>query len=243
MIKSYPRVLGESETLDLVLAGKSIARYGDGEFKVAMGGAAKAQEADATLAKKLRRALVDSGECLIGIPNIHEVVARHPVDQKVTFWSRFLTMNGLLEDRKYVSAFITRPDSAPWIDTPDYWTRIESLWKDREVTLVRGSSKSLVGEDLVGARRVNEVITSGKPQPDGRLWHRDAFSEYESLMSRIGTPERVLLCLGPAATAMAVDLCAKGVHAVDLGHVGLFLKKHRLGLPMWLSKDDKRVAV
>ncbi len=42
---------------------------------------------------------------------------------------------------------------------------------------------------------------------------------------------------------MAVDLCKKGVHAIDLGHVGLFLKKHRQGLPMWLSKDDKQQEV
>jgi len=38
-------------------------------------------------------------------------------------------------------------------------------------------------------------------------------------------------------------LCAKGVHAIDLGHVGMFLRKYRRGEPMWLSKDDKDSVV
>lgn len=242
MIDKYPTVIGESDTLDLVLAGKSIARYGDGEFKICLGGAAKAQEADSRLRKKLTRALIDSGECLIGIPNIRDVLARHTVGQKQDFWARFMSMKSLLVNRQYVSAFITRPDSAPWIDTPEYWRRIESLWLGRDVTLVRGSSKSLTADDLIGAKHVTEIVTAGKIQPDGRVWHRDAFSEYESLLNRIGTPERVLLCLGPCATALAVDLCARGVHAIDLGHVGMFLRKHRRGDPMWVSQEDK-VAV
>jgi hypothetical protein len=44
-------------------------------------------------------------------------------------------------------------------------------------------------------------------------------------MARIGTPERVLLSLGPAATVMAVDLCRRGVHAIDVGHMGAFYRR------------------
>jgi hypothetical protein len=49
----------------------------------------------------------------------------------------------------------------------------------------------------------------------------------------------VLICLGPAATVLAVDLCAHGIHAIDLGHIALFMRKYRCGEPMTLSKDDK----
>jgi hypothetical protein len=38
---------------------------------------------------------------------------------------------------------------------------------------------------------------------------------------------------------MAVDLCAKGVHAIDLGHVGMFVHKKRRGEPMWVTDADK----
>jgi hypothetical protein len=32
---AYPRVLSEDETLDAALAGRSLARYGDGELRIA----------------------------------------------------------------------------------------------------------------------------------------------------------------------------------------------------------------
>jgi hypothetical protein len=34
----------------------------------------------------------------------------------------------------------------------------------------------------------------------------------------------VLICLGTAATALAYRLAKKGIHALDLGHIGMFLK-------------------
>lgn len=223
---SYPEVLCEADTLAAVVAGRSIARYGDGEFKMCLGHGIKSQVAAPTLALRLREILVRSGDCLVGIPNIRSVTP------KAEFWQKFTsdTYTSLLRPRPYGSAFISRPDSAPWIDTPAYWQQLESLWVGQDVTLVRGSTKSLVAEDLVGARSVAEVIAP----------RQHAWASYEELLERVGRPARALLCLGPTATVMAVDLCARGVHAVDLGHVGLFLKKHRRGLPMWLSKDDKR---
>lgn len=223
----YPSVIGESETLDLVLSGRSLSRFGDGELKMAAHDAGiKSQIADMALSRRLRRILIDSGECLVGIPNIRSDTP------KAEHWGKYMGFAHLLNpQRDYCSAFITRPDSAPWIDTDDYWTRLESLWRGREVTLVRGSTKSLTAELLMesGASSVVEVIAP----------RQHAYAEYESILERIGTPDRALLCLGPSATVMAVDLCAKGVHAIDLGHMGLFYKKHRRGDPMWVTREDK----
>lgn len=227
-MKKYPHVLGESETLDRILAGASIARYGDGEFKMCYCGSAKSQKGNPVIRARLREILHDSGRCLVGIPNIHS-----DTPKLETTWYKYLPCAELLVDRPYVSAFITRPDSAPWIDTEDYWARLESLWIGQDVTLVRGSGKSLVAEDLVGARRVTEILAP----------RQHAWSEYEDLLDRIGTPDRAILCLGPTATVMAVDLCAKGVHAIDAGHIGMFLRKHRRGDPMWVTPEDKVAAV
>jgi hypothetical protein len=38
---------------------------------------------------------------------------------------------------------------------------------------------------------------------------------------------------------MAVDLCARGVHAIDLGHGGMFLRKRRRGQAMVVTDSDK----
>lgn len=226
-MNGYPHVIGESETLDLVLAGKSLARYGDGEFKLCADGAIKSQGADLRLSERLRQILWDSGECLVGIPNLHSDTPKRD------FWQKYTrTTHWLNPERQYVSSFVTRPDSAPWINEPSYWDRLEALWRGRDVTIVRGSGKSFTAEDLRGAGRVTEIVAP----------RQSAFAEYQKILRRIGTPERVLLCLGPTATVLAVDLCALGVHAVDLGHAGMFWRKHLRGDPMWVSKEDK-VAV
>jgi hypothetical protein len=223
----YPKVVGEMMTLDLVLAGASIARYGDGEFKMCRGAGIKSQEAHPDLRRRLNAILEKSGDCLVGIPNIRSDTP------KAAFWGGQMHNCRLLtEGRRYVSSFITRPDSAPWLDVPEYWEKLESLWKNQDVTLVRGSGKSFCAEDLKSARTVTEILTP----------RQHAFAQYDELLERIGTPARAILCVGPTATVMAVDLCAKGVHAIDAGHLGMFFRKHLRGDPMWVTQHD-RVAL
>jgi hypothetical protein len=226
----YPQVIDEFETLRRVVAGESIARYGDGEFKMAdrLSANIKSQNNDLLLHRRLGEILHESGDCMVGIPNIRSETP------KVEFWGRHLIYASLLKaERPYVSSFITRPDSAPWINTPEYWALLESLWVGQDVTLVRGSGKSFTAERLVaaGAGNVTEIMAP----------RQQAWAEYESLLERIGTPKRALLCLGPTATVMAVDLCARGVHAIDAGHAGMMYNKHILGLPMWVTKEEKDV--
>lgn len=223
-LTAYPPVLGEIETLRLVAGGASIARYGDGELKMCEGSGIKSQEAHPHLAQRLRSILQESGRCLVGIPNLD---AR---SEKQRRWKTFAHYCRLLKPgRSYVSSFITRPDSAPAMVGEEYWRLVESLWLGRDVTLVRGSGKSLTADDLVGAGRVTEILAP----------RQHAYAEYARLLAQIGTPERVILCLGPTATVLAVDLCARGVHAIDFGHAGMFLRKHRTGQPMWVTKEDK----
>lgn len=224
----YPSVLSESDTLDRVLAGASLARYGDGEFNLCEGHGLKCQRYEADLSRRLREILIDSGDCLVGIPNIRSNTPKLP------FWSKYLKRGArLLADRPYVSSFITRPDSAPWINTSDYWQRLESLWVGQDVTLVRGSLRSLLPTDLFGAKSVREVLA-----PPLHAW-----SDYDRLMREIGTPSRALLCVGPTASVMAVDLCARGVHAIDIGHAGMFLRKYRRGETMTMSAADHELLV
>ncbi len=199
------------ETLRLVLDGRSLSRYGDGEFKMALRGVGiKSQNADKGLSRRLREILHDSGACLVGIPNIRSHTPKSAFWNKVREWSP-----ELLADRTYVSSFVSRPDSAPWINTAEYWDLVEQLWRGRDVTLVRGSGKAFTPDLMRGAGAITEIIG-----PRNSAW-----SDYDALMERIGTPERALLSLGPAATVMAVDLCRRGVHAIDVGHMGSYYRR------------------
>lgn len=219
----YPRVLGELETLRRVAAGESIARYGDGEFKMCTGGSIKSQVHHPQLQRRLTEILKASGDCLVGIPNMAAVSPKQPR------WQGFRPYARLLVDRPYVSSFITRPDSAPEMVGAEYWALAESLWKGRDVTLVRGSGKSLTVDDLIGAGRVTEILAP----------RQHAFADYDQLLEQIGTPGRAILCLGPTATVLAVDLCARGVHAIDWGHGGMFWRKHLRGDQLWVTDEDK----
>ena len=157
---------------------------------------------------------------------------RVSVSPKTDFWHKYQTYDTFLSERDYYSSFITRPDSAPWINTPDYWHALETLWFGQDVTVVGGSGKSLGPDDLVGARTITHVICP----------RQHAFAQYDQILDRIGTPKRALICLGPTATLLAVDLCARGVHAVDLGHVAMFLRKFRRGERMEVTDHDRSAA-
>lgn len=240
----YPTVLDEWATLDAVLAGKSLARYGDGEFKLADNRSIKCQQAHPDLCRRLREILHDSGDCLVGIPTMD------PNGEKYGTWLEFFkgrgTVPGLARylDRRriYHSAFVSRPDSAPYaergrlgrdsvLNTPEYWARVRRLWEGRPVTLVRGSSKSFTGELLIehGAGPVTEIIKS----------RQHAWSDYADIRRQVGDADYILLSLGPTATVLAADFCAEGRQAVDVGILGMFFKKHLRGLPMWVLPEDK----
>lgn len=109
------------------------------------------------------------------------------------------------------------------------------LWVGNDVTLVRGSVRSLVADDLMGAKSVREVIG-----PVTNAW-----AEYDRLRTEIQqiASDVVLLCLGPTATVLAADLCRFGMHAVDLGHAGQFLNKHRRGEPMIVTQADRDLVL
>jgi hypothetical protein len=212
----YPPVLDEYDTLNAVLAGKSIARYGDGEFKIAKGGECVSQARDPKLSIELSRILVEpNAACIIGIPTMD------PRGPKYAKWARYANIypRQLHSKKQYYSAFISRPDSAPWINTKEFFDKIESLWRGKSVTLVACGERSLTKEFLyqTGAYAVNWV----------QCKRRDAYAQINELQQAcLDSPfERVILCAGPAATCLAWRLSSKK-HAVDLGHIGMFWRAY-----------------
>jgi Glycosyltransferase GT-D fold len=214
-MKSYPQVMSEEATL-ANCSLKSIARFGDGEWRCAVGGGCTSQRPDPRMAAELRTILhARLDACMVGIPN-----AFHPDAPRAESWVKYTEppFRSLLslEKRAYWSSFITRPDNAPWIDTPGYWENVRGLWKDQNIVLVVGDKKSITTEMMGSeARSVREVI--------GPRQH--AYEKIDQIEEEIGkTSARVLLCLGTTATVLAYRLARKGIHALDLGHIGMFLR-------------------
>lgn len=214
---NYPTVLSEDATLDLVLAGRSLARFGDGELKLATGRAIKAQTWNPALETALRQVAENTGVCLTGAPNI----AAHAMPAEKAAYTRFcgeVRHVSVYGPGPFGSSFVSRPDCAPHIDRPDYWAKLRGLWADRDVILVRGSGKSFRPADLAAAASCHEILG-----PPIEAW--DIADElYAALKSESRT---VILCLGAVATVLAWRLAETGVHAVDLGGVGRFMRASR----------------
>lgn len=209
------RIMSEWDTLQAAVGGRSIYRYGDGELGIMAGRGAKSQEHHPMLATLLKQGLLDkTGAAIPCIPTFDRNGAKW-----TSFWHKYEARFRpyLRADITYGSAFVSRPDSATHIDTPDYWDLMRKLWKGKDVMLVRGSGKSLTAERLMDeAASVEEILCPV----------RHAFSEYGALYERIEKEHAgrtVLLACGAAATALAYELGNNGVHMVDLGHAGMFV--------------------
>lgn len=216
MLSAYPKTLSEEETLERAIAGRSIARVGEGEIKLALGRDCISQVADARLAEEMKAvlALTQQRNTHSALPCIARIWDEIPNGK---FWLKFRVgpYLRLLQNVEYGSAFITRPDSAHNIDTPDYWDRLRMLWKNQDVVLVVGTTRSLLPSFLDDARSVRTV------------WgpRRDAYAEIDRIQEEIGKPSGpVILCLGATATVLAARLAKKNIWALDLGHVGMFIR-------------------
>lgn len=202
-------ILDETETLE-ACHSLSIARFGDGELRLATGGDAISQKADGNLRGELRDILGEYAGCMVAIPNFDAT------PNKVT-WSKYNAppFVGLFRQPLYGSAFITRPDNAPWIDNSEYWQKVRDLWAGKDVALVLGDTKSLTPGMLAGARKV-QVLEAPR---------RDAYTAVDTLEDHLRTwAGLVVMCLGATATVLAHRLTRHGVHALDLGHIGMFMK-------------------
>lgn len=215
MSNYYPRVIGEYETLEELHQGKSIARYGDGEIKICRNGNNVSQKKDPRLGEELRN-IIRAGstkKLCVGIPPLDNMMAI-PEGKKREFWQKQLpiTSRFLTEGHKYHSSFITRSDNTPHIDTVAFWNRLVDLWRDKDITLVIGSERSLCDRNTSEAKSVTYVEGT----------YRDSYDVIDRVQADIvkAGNNTVILCLGATATALAGRLC-NDYHALDLGHVGL----------------------
>jgi SAM-dependent methyltransferase len=216
VLKKYPNILTEDVTIDLAQR-VSIARFGDGEWRCAVENGCTSQRADPALARELQNILLNPVKaCLVCLPNVFLSPRRES-------WLRYADerYTQYCGGKTYGSAFISRPDNAPWIDRPDYWEKVRDLWRGRDVVLVIGDRKSITTEMI--DREAASVVEVHGPS-------KHAYASIDELMGDIhlASAERTdvlhVLCLGATATVIAYRLALEGYHALDLGHIGMFMK-------------------
>lgn len=218
MNNAYPHVLDAATTIDYLHQGWSISRFGDGEFKLATGSPKNVSQVNSPALQAELSAILSgrSKYCKLAVPDMN------PQLPKAKLWRKYIHEYGALLDKKeiYCSAFVTRPDSDPRINTQAYFDKVEALWRDKRVTLVGNGKRSLTKDFLIatGAKSVAFVECS----------YRDSYAQIDELekeVMRIGL-SRVILCGGAMATCLAWRLASKEMQGLDLGHIGMFWRDY-----------------
>ncbi len=214
---TYPKTLSEIGTINAALRGENLARFGDGELRLAMGGKAISQKADPELAKELRQILKGDTKSFPCIPSYS--LKESP---RSKFWDQYYKSPTLdLYDlgAGYGSSWVTRADSAPWLDTPEYWDKVRELWKDKNVLFVGHEDEKLIAEMEKTSRDVHHLQT---PKSDAY----QNIDDYENICQEwwgFSGDEIIIMSCGATATVLAHRLAAQGIHAVDIGHMSMFM--------------------
>ena len=211
----WPTCLTEDQTLDKLLLGMSLSRFGDGEFGCAFGGGNSTHAANPKHAEDLRRILVEPTEgCLPAIPTMNMN------DERVFFWTQRANKYATLLNLQYTygSAFVGRTKSAPWIGTDEYAEKFRSIWAGQYVTAVASDPVSIT---KVLERTADKVMYVQCPLKETYLQKDRIIKECLATKCDI-----VVLSCGPGATVIADLLTAYGIQAIDLGRgVGFLMKQ------------------
>lgn len=212
---SYPSVRGEEDTVLALLSGLSISRFGDGEFKMIDGNGYVREPANKKLGAEMRHLLrTPHPRCIVGIPTMD------PKGPKYESWARHqVRFERILKGSpvRYYSAFISRPDSAPWIRTPDFARQVESLWRRKHVAVVSEPKSGTLRAVESGAAKVTHIEC-----PSARAYSTIDLFERAVCETK---PDIAILSCGPTATCLAYRLAERGIQAIDFGSGGSFIAK------------------
>lgn len=237
--KDKYNIISDVETVDLIVyKKKSIARYGDGEFKWIIGMKQKNfQDDDPKLKQKLIEALTSNYDnLLIGIPSFLNSTNKFTLNAK-KYWIHFLFKSYkkikvyINKNQIYADSYITRP----YLDIKDKnkknvikrFDNLKRIWDKRNIVIVEGEFSRLgLENDLFdNAKEIKRIICPAK----------NAFKKYNKIKSEMELcPKDTLfiLSLGPTATVLSYELSQEGYQCIDLGHIDIEY--------MWFLNGTKR---
>ena len=230
------------ETMDKLLEGHSISRYGDGElsliYKKKKNGI-NYQEDNIEMRKRLAEILKsDLGNHIVGIPGplikVDDLTLGEAYFGSKYYYTNKKNLNKFLSKTKvYYDQMISR-FYLPYTDKSDcelVVEKLKQLFKDREVLIVEGENTrfGLGNELLLLAKKVKRILCPPK----------NAYKIYNKILERIELEDKkqlILLALGPTATILAYDLAKEGYQAVDIGHMDIEYE-------WYLRKADRKIDI
>lgn len=211
------------ETIDLIINKKySVARFGDGEFKLLTGDSLGFQTNDTTLINKMRKILVEHKNCIVCLPGIFKDESDYTYNcwkywEKILVHKRKKWYSFCDKDYIYGNADITRCYMAleNKEKSKEYFEKLKQIWLNRKVVIVEGEKTRLgVGNDLFdNCTSIQRILCPAI----------NAYDYYNSIIYYIRdyfqTDQLILISLGPTATLMAYELAQVGYQAIDIGNI------------------------
>ena len=224
--KNKYKILNDEDVITKIIKeGKSLSRFGDGEFKWMLGVKQLSfQENNKDMQEKLKKIIREkNSKLIIGIPRALNSLNGLNKNAKKE-WKLFiffyykLIKKYLNEEKVYADTNITR-FYIDYLDKSKCQYKIKNIkkiWENRDVVIIEGEKTKLgVGNDLFeNAKSVKRIIAPSK----------NAYQAYDKIfnIAQKQTKDKIfLLSLGPTATILASDLSKRGYQAIDIGHVDI----------------------
>ena len=233
----YPIIEPIENTISQIInEGKSMCRFGDGEFSLIAGEQRHRFHAPSPkLTKRLLEVLhSDNPDILICIQDMYGDLSQYNMDGKYNI-RLYLTNEvrrqhyALLDmNRHYHNTHITRPyamyadnhTSAP----RERFAALKKIWDNRKLLIIEGEKTRMgIGNDLFD--NAADIIRILGPA-------ESAFDRYDDILAEALKQEKdrlVLIALGAAATVLAYDLANAGFQALDIGHIDIEYEWMRAG--------------
>lgn len=221
----YPCVMTTSETLKEILLGKSIARFGDGEFKIIAGDSigekgskTEYQIYDKSLAERLQEILKNpTAECIVAINGFcdkdndmqnYRDIFSYFENFWLCYWKKVHKF--FKKNYNYGSSVVSRVT----VFNENTIQDIKNIWNNKKVLFVVGNGSHFVLEERLfdNIQEAFILVTKGV----------STWSKYPEILNQIlAFPKEYLifLALGPTATVLAYDLSKQGYQAIDMGHL------------------------
>ena len=248
-------IVSKEKTLDEIIYNhKSIARFGDGEYRIIFGKNAFFQKYNKTLAKKLYDVLnCKEKNLLIGI-NIpwrkKEFEERSNASKRM--WENFFHQykinisNIINKNKKYYSSTISRFYSTfkDRTNILKFIQKLKKIWDKRDVLIIEGEQTRFgIGNDLLNnTKSIKRIICPVC----------DAFNSYNQILKsalKFDKSVLILIALGPTASVLAYDLYKFNYQVIDVGHIDIqyefFLRKveHSIKIPYKYTSEARGGSV
>lgn len=227
-LKNTYKIYDTKTTLQkMVEDGKSICRFGDGEFNLILGDNLKFQPYSKDLSFKLKNVLKDKDNnknCLIAIPYAMSSLKGFTIKSKV-FWLKYcaiyrkqimslLSTSYMYSDSQVSRVYINRQNKE---ESVEYFKMWKNIWEDKNVIIFEGNlSRFGVGNTLLDtAKSVHRIICPSE----------NAFAVYDKIyktaLEMKNDADLFLFSLGPTATCLAYEISKEGIQCIDTGNMDM----------------------